>query len=147
MPRHEEAVDIARPIGEVYAYMGDISREHEWQPQLVEAEQIPPGETQVGSKRRYVSEFMGKRLENTYEVIELDPLRKLVCETTPGSAVSARTEIQWAEVPHGTRVTMSIEGKAGGLLRFIPTALIEATFRSELETALGRLKERLETGS
>ena len=146
MPKHEQSVVIARPIDDVFSYMNDVSREHEWQPQLLEAEQIPPGPTAVGSKRRYVSEFMGKRLENTYSVIELEPGRRIVCETDPGSAVSARTVIQWDPSSDGTRVTMSIEGKAGGLLRFVPPKLIEATFRSEVQAALGRLKERLEGG-
>ena len=144
VPRHEESIDIRRPLDEVYAYMSDISREREWQPQLIEAEQTPAGPTRVGSRRRYVSEFMGKRLENTYVVNEVEEGRRLVCETTSDSAVSARSEIRWQETADGTRVTMSIEGKAGGLLRFLPTALVEAAFRSELETALGRLKDRLE---
>lgn len=145
MPSHEASIEIRRPLAEVYAYMDDISREREWQPQLIEAEQSPPGPTNVGTRRRYVSEFMGKRLENTYVVVELDEGRRLLCETTPDSAVLARTEIRWHETEVGTRVTMSIEGRAGGLLRFVPAKLIEATFRTELETALARLKERLET--
>lgn len=147
MPKHEESIEIQRPLEEVYAYMGDVSREHEWQPQLLEAEQMPAGPTAIGSKRRYVSEFMGKRLENTYSVIELEPGRRIVCETDPGSAVSARTVIRWDPSADGTRVTMSIEGKAGGLLRFVPPKLIEATFRSEVQAALGRLKARLEGGA
>lgn len=144
MPRHEESIEIRRPLPEVYAYMDDIDREREWQTHLVEAEQTPIGPTRVGTRRRYVSEFMGKRLENTYVVLELDEGRHLVCETTPDSAVSARSEIHWVETQGVTRVTMSIDGKAGGLLRFVPPKLIEAAFRSELESALARLKERLE---
>ena len=50
--------------------MDDISREQEWQPSLRSAEQDPPGPSREGTKKRYVSEFMGRELRNTYVVTE-----------------------------------------------------------------------------
>lgn len=144
MSAHEQTVLIDRPLAEVFAYMNDVSREHEWQPQLVEAEQTPSGPTRVGSRRRYVSEFLGKRLTNTYVVHVFEPGRRLVLESTPDSALRVITELCWEVEGTGTRVTMTVDGAASGPLRFVPKALIEATFEKEVRAALRRLKEVLE---
>lgn len=147
MPSYEKSIFINRPVPEVFAYMGDISREHEWQPQLLEAEQTPPGPTVVGSHRRYVTGFMGKRIENTYVVREIEENRRLVCETTPDSAVSATSLLTWEAEGEGTRVTMAVEGTAGGVLRFLPDRVVGSAFAAEVDGALDRLKECLESGS
>ena len=144
MPSHTESVLIRRPIAEVFEYMNDVDREREWQPQLLEAEQIPPGETRVGTRRRYVSEFLGKRIANTYVVRTYEPLARVVLETTPESAVRATTDIAWEAMAEGTRVTMAMEGKPTGVLRFVPKALMEATFEREARDTLQRLKDALE---
>jgi uncharacterized membrane protein len=144
MPRHEASVTIRRPLAEVYAYMDDIERECEWQPHLVEAEQLPDGPTAVGTRRRYVSDFLGRRIENTYVVVELEPEARIMIESTPDSAVRARNEIRWTKRGDDTVVTMAMEGTPTGMLRFVPKALLEATFEKELRETLARLRERLE---
>ncbi|MDX1647204.1 MAG: SRPBCC family protein [Longimicrobiales bacterium] len=144
MPKHQASVVISRPVEEVFAYMNDVSREAEWQPQLIEAEQTPPGPTQVGSRRRYVSEFLGKRVENRYVVLVYEPNRRVVLRTTPDSALNATSEVVWESEGEGTRVTMKLDGAPSGPLRFIPGALLEASFEKEVRGTLARLKERLE---
>lgn len=144
MTRHAQTIIIQRPVDDVFAYMNDVDREPEWQPQLIEAEQTPTGPTTVGSRRRYVSEFMGKRLENTYVVKVYEPNARIVVETTKDSVLDATSEIRWEPVPEGTRVTMALEGRPKGALRFLPTSILESTFQKEVVTTLARLKERLE---
>ncbi len=145
MQSHEKSILIRRPVADVFAYMDDITREREWQPHLVEAEQTPAGPSGVGTHRRYVSEFFGKRLVNTYVVKVYEPNRHLLYETTPDSVLQATTNLRWEEVDGGTRVTMAFEGSASGLLRFIPRRILEATFEDAVSTALAQLKERLES--
>lgn len=144
MARYEQSIVIARPVADVYAYMDDIAQERDWQPQLVEAEQTPPGPSAVGTRKRYVSEFMGKRLENTYVVTVCEPGRHLVAETTDGSMLDARSDLRWEPVEGGTRVTMALEGRPAGPLRFVPPRMLEKVFTKEVEGALARLRERLE---
>lgn len=146
MARYEQSIVIARPVADVFAYMDDIGREREWQPQLVEAEQTPRGPTAVGTRKRYVSEFMGKRLENTYVVTLCEPGRRIVAETTEDSVLEARSDLRWESVDSGTRVTMALEGTPSGALRFVPARMLEKTFEREVESALARLRERLEAG-
>ncbi len=144
MPGHEASVLIDRPVSDVFEYMDDISREHEWQPQLVEAEQEPPGPAAVGTRRRYVSDFMGRRVENTYVIRSYEPNRRIVMETTEDSSLNATTEIRWRSTSGGTEVTMSFDGTPRGALSFLPRRMLEATFDREVKSALARLKERLE---
>ncbi len=144
MPSHEASIFIRRPLADVFAYMDNISHEREWQPKLVEAEQEPPGPTRVGSRRRYVSHFMGKRLVNTYVVKVYEINRRIICESTPDSVLRATTDIRWEEAEGGTTVTMALEGSASGALKFVPRRILEATFESEVTTALARVKQQLE---
>jgi hypothetical protein len=146
VPSYQQSIVIAQLPPAVYAYMDDVSREHEWQSHLVEASQTPPGPTQVGSRRRYVSEFMGKRLQNTYVVQELDRGHRIVCRSTDDSAISATSVLTWSPEGNGTRVSMALEGEAGGALRFVPNQMIEAAFKKEVDSALLRLKAVLEGG-
>ncbi len=125
--------------------MDDVTREREWQPNILEAYKDPPGQTVVGTRKRYLSRFMGKRIENTYVTKVFEPNRRVVYETTSDSVLQARAELLWEPVGDETRVTMSFEGKVGGVLRFVPGRILDAAYRNELESTLALLKERLES--
>jgi carbon monoxide dehydrogenase subunit G len=142
--RFEHQIVIHRPVSIVFAYMDDVSREREWQPGILEARKEPPGPTAVGTRKHYVSEFMGRRIENTYVTRVFEPNEHVLYETTSGSVLQAKAELRWEPVDHGTRVTMGFDGKVGGALRLVPQKLLEGVYRKELETTLRLLKERLE---
>ncbi len=144
MLRYSDSVLIQRPVADVFDYMDDVGRENEWQPNLQSAKQEPPVATAVGTRRHYVSGFLGREIKNSYEVTVLEPNRLVRLESLPGSTVSATNEIRWAGEGTGTRVTMTVEGKPKGALRFVPDAVIEAAFRSHMKDSLSLLKQRLE---
>ena len=124
--------------------MDDIQSEPEWQPELLEVEQTPLGPTRVGTRKRYVSEFMGKRVENIYVATAVEPARRVAYETTPDSSAVVRSEVLWDPVREGTRVTMRVEGEPAGALKLVPAMLLERAYRKALTVALERLRERLE---
>ncbi|MDH3224479.1 MAG: SRPBCC family protein [Gemmatimonadota bacterium] len=143
--RDEVSITIERRVRDVFAYMDDVGREHEWQPHLIEADQTPPGPTRLGTRKRYVSQFLKKRLENTYEVVMIEPGERVVYQTTADSDLQAAVEITWEPAGKGTRVTMRIDGSIAGPLRMIPQKILERARQSELEASLGRLKQVLES--
>ena len=143
--RFEHQIFIRRPVSDVFAYMDDVSREREWQPGILEARKEPPGPTAVGTLKHYVSEFLGRRIENTYVTRVFEPDAHVVYETAPGSVLQARAELRWEPEGSGTRVFMGFEGKVGGPLRFVPQRMLEGAYRKELETTLTLLKKRLES--
>ena len=142
--RYQEQVEISSPVSRVFDYMDDVAREPEWQPSLVEASKEPSGPTAVGTRKRYVSEFMGRRIENTYLTTLFERNRRVVYETSPGSVLQAKVELSFEEVGAGTRVTMAVDGKAAGPLRFLPQGLLEGVFRKELQASLDLLRKNLE---
>ncbi len=144
MIKYEYSVVIGRPVEAVFAYMQDIEREREWQPNLREASQTPQGGAGVGTERRYVSEFLGKRFENVYVNTVYEANRRVAYESTPASDTQASGEILWETVDGGTQVTMRVEAKVGGALRFVPKALILKVGEKELADALARAKRILE---
>jgi carbon monoxide dehydrogenase subunit G len=144
MTRQTASIHIDRPPREVYDYMDDVSREEEWQPNLRSASQDPPGPSRVGTRKRYVSEFLGREIENIYVVLEVEPGRRLVSETTRDSAASVRTEVTWESEGKGTRVTATVEGRPRGFMKLMPRSVVEAAYRKELSSSLRRLKELLE---
>ncbi|NIN72564.1 MAG: hypothetical protein GTO46_11725 [Gemmatimonadetes bacterium] len=145
MLRYDASITIDRPVEEVFEYMQDIDREHEWQPNLREAEQSPKGEPSVGTRRRYVSEFMGKRFENVYVNTVYEPNRRVTYKSASESDAQAEGEITWEALDNGTRVTMRVALQVGGLLRFVPKSLIVSLGTKELQDALARAKARLES--
>lgn len=144
MPRYEESVVIARRPEDVFAYMDDVAREREWQPNIREAAQDPPGAGGVGTRKRYVSEFLGKRFVNVYVTTEYEPCRRVAYESTPDSSLRARGTFTWEPVAEGTRVTMAVETEPPALLRLLPQRLVDARSRSELRGSLERVKRILE---
>ena len=142
--KYTHDVLIQRYAPDVFAYMDDVSREPEWQPNLVEATQDPPGPTAVGTRKRYVSQFLGKRIENTYVTKVYEPVQRVVYETTPDSVLRATVEVRFEDEGGATRVTMAFDGKVSGPLRFIPEGILKAAYESELESTLQRLKGKLE---
>lgn len=145
MARLSESITVHRPRAEVVDYMDDVAREHEWQPSLLNASQDPPGPTRVGTRKHYVSEFLGKRVENTYEAVEVDPGRRVVYRTTSDSTLQATSVVEWDDADGSTRITLSVDGRPTGVLRFMPGKVIEEASLRQLRETLRRLKECLES--
>lgn len=144
--KYQHHVVVNAPVDRVFNYMDDVSREKEWQPGILKAFKDPSGPTTVGTRKRYVSEFMGKRIENTYVTKLFDPNQRVTYESTPDSVIRATVDLRFEAMGESTKVTMAVQGKSTGVLRFIPMGILEATFRKELEGSLGLLKTRLEGG-
>ena len=86
----------------------------------------------MGTRRHYVTDFMGRPVKNSYEVKTYERNQRVVLESMPDSTVTATNEVLWASEGTGTRVTMSVEGKPKGVLRFAPGAVLEAAFHDQI---------------
>lgn len=142
--RYEHHVVIASPVARVFAYMDDVDREREWQPGIVDARKEPPGATRVGTRKRYVSEFLGRRIKNTYVTTLFEPNERVAYETTADSVLRGTVEVRFEAAESGTKVSMAVSGKPTGPLRFIPRGILESVFKKELRASLSLLKEKLE---
>lgn len=144
--KYQHHVVVNAPVDRVFSYMDDVAREKEWQPGIMQAFKEPAGETSVGTRKRYISEFMGKRIENIYVTKVFEPNERVTYESTPDSVIRATVDLRFESLAEGTKVTMAVRGKPTGVLRFIPQGMLEGAFRKELEGSLRLLKKQLEGG-
>ena len=74
-----EVVDVStetvidRPVEAVAAYAGDPANAPEWYANIASVRPLTPPPVAVGSRIVFVAGFLGRRLEYTYEVAELEP--------------------------------------------------------------------------
>jgi len=107
-----EAV-IPLPVAEVAGYAADPANAPRWYANIaaVEWETAPPVE--VGSRVAFVARFLGRRISYTYEVVEYEPLQRLVMRTAQGP-FPMETTYTWAPVEGGTRMTLRNRGTPAG---------------------------------
>lgn len=136
-------VDIARPVGEVAAYAADPSNAPAWYANIesVRWETEPP--LAIGSVVAFVARFLGRRLEYTYDVVELVPDERLVMRTAAGP-FPMETTYTWAPTPDGgTHMTLRNRGEPAGFSRLAAPVMAPAMRRANRRD-LARLEAILE---
>ena len=93
----------------------------------------------------FVAHFLGRRLAYTYEVVELEPDRRLVMRTADGP-FPMETTYTWEATNDGsTRMTLRNRGNPAGFSRFAAPVMKRAMRRATTND-LARLKTLLESG-
>jgi hypothetical protein len=135
-------IEIARPRAEVAAFAADPGNATRWYRNITAAtwETQPP--LAVGSRVRFRARFLGRTLEYTYEVLELDPNERLVQGTTSGP-FSMETTYTWADAAGGTLMTLRNRGEPQGFMGKLG-GLLEPAMRRANQSDLARLKSLLE---
>ncbi len=75
---------IERPIEDVAAFAGDPGNAPSWYVNIESVRWQTPPPVQVGSRMDFVAKFLGRRIEYTYEVVDLVPGERLVMRTAQG---------------------------------------------------------------
>lgn len=117
MARYRTTVSSDRPPGDAFAYMAAFENVQTWDPGVVEAQRLTPGEVGVGSTFRVVVSSAGRRLPLEYRVRDLDPGRRivLVAETATLRSVD---EITVEQDGSGSQVTYDADLELTGALRW-----------------------------
>ena len=138
-----EAV-IRRPVDEVAAYAGDPGNAPEWYANIRTVDWLTPPPVGLGSRLAFVAAFLGRRLAYTYEVVELEPGRRLVMRTADGP-FPMETTYTWEPTADGaTRMTLRNRGRPSGFAKVAAPALA-AAIRRATTADLARLRQLLET--
>jgi hypothetical protein len=92
----------------------------------------------------FVARFLGRRLEYTYEVVELLPGRRLVMRTDQGP-FAMETTYEWQDAgPGRTRMTLRNRGEPQGFAAMTARFMAGAMRRANVKD-LARLKQVLES--
>jgi uncharacterized membrane protein len=141
----EDNITINRPVEDVFSYMDDIEREHEWQPYLRDCQQSPdPSQNGVGTIRRYDNHYMGRSFTNEYQVVEYEANKKVMYESTPAAAVQAKGGTLWEPAKGGTKVTFIFKPQLGDFWGLVPKAIVRRIYMGTLSNNMRRLKKVLE---
>ena len=134
---------IDRPVDEVAAYAADPSNAPEWYANIdsVEWQTSPPAA--LGSKMTFVARFLGRRLEYTYEVVDLVPGERLVMRNAQGP-FPMETSYTWAPLgASSTRMTLRNRGKPAGFSKAMAPLMTSAMRRANRKD-LAKIKAVLE---
>ncbi|HZL04823.1 MAG TPA: SRPBCC family protein, partial [Coriobacteriia bacterium] len=104
MAHYRASIDIQQPREEVFGYLSDFSTTREWDPGVVEAERLSGQAVGEGTEFRLVAEFLGRKNELTYRIVEYDPPHAVTFLGENATVVS-RDRITFEPTAAGTRVT------------------------------------------
>jgi uncharacterized membrane protein len=134
---------IERPAGIVSAFVSDPANAPVWHANIKKAEWKSEPLVHVGSRVAFVAEFLGRKLEYTYELVEVVPGEKLVMRSIEGP-FPMETAYTFEETRDGhTRMTLRNHGEPAGVSKLM-TPMIATAMRNANDKDLAKLKEILE---
>lgn len=86
----ERTFTVARPVEAVFDYLSDFSHTTDWDPGTVQTRRVS-GDGGVGTTYANTSQFLGRKVELSYETMEVARPTRLRFRGTNGKAVSTDT--------------------------------------------------------
>jgi uncharacterized membrane protein len=144
MPVIEEDVLIARPPQEVFQYLTTTQNLPVWDSSVLESEDVDEGPIHLGAKLRGVSKVLGRRLDWTTEVTELEVPTLATYRSVEGKL---HFTVTYALQPEngGTRFKYKVEADAGlgGIFGRITDPIVAKAHRRTVRGNLDTLAELL----
>lgn len=136
-------IEIARPREEVAAFAADPGNATAWYKNIQAVDWETPPPVAIGSKLRFRARFLGRTLEYTYEVRELEPGRRFVMSTAQGP-FPMETTYEWEDAAQGaTTMRLRNRGEPSGFAS-VTASLMAGAIRRANQADLRRLKQLLE---
>jgi uncharacterized protein YndB with AHSA1/START domain len=141
-------IEIARSPEDVFAYIDQVARHPEWQDGLVSTRVVTEGPLRVGSKIAEVRKLGGREQRVTYEMTEREPPGIFAFRGLDGPIrPSGRGTIVPVGDGSSSRVTLSLDLTAHGLMGRVLLPLARSQAAKQVPRDQERLKERLESGA
>ncbi|MGH8777192.1 MAG: SRPBCC family protein [Jiangellaceae bacterium] len=134
---------IGRPCDVVAAYAADPSNAPEWYANIDSIEWKTERRVEKGAQVTFVARFLARRLEYTYELVDVEPGARLVMRTAQGP-FPMETTYTWTSVDAtSTRMTLRNRGEPAGFSKLVAPFMASAMRRATRKD-LAKLKTILE---
>ncbi len=145
MAKIEHSVSINQPVEQVFAFIRDTRNTARWHPSLSEARATLEGPAQIGTQVTEVRTFIGRKMESTFEIVELEPNKRIVMKSVSGP-FPLKVTILFESLGKATRITLDGETEPRGFLK-LADGMIAGMLQKELETDLSAAKHVVEAGA
>lgn len=122
MAHYRTTIESSLPPEEAFAELADFSSSERWDPGVTSARRLDDGAVGVGSTFEVISRFAGRDVPLVYEIVELEPHRRLVLRAESRTVVSLDT-ITFEPAAAGTSVTYDADLRLRGLVRVVDPLL------------------------
>jgi uncharacterized protein YndB with AHSA1/START domain len=140
----QHSVTINQPVEQVFAFITDTRNTTRWQPLISEARATLEGPAQIGTQVTEVRTFIGRKMEATYEIVELEPNKRIVLKSV-GGPFPYKGTITFESLGNATKVTFDAETEVRGFFK-LADGVIAGSMRKSLETNLSTAKQVVEAG-
>ena len=142
------SVEVERSQEDVFAYLDDLGRHHEWQELVVSTVVETDGPTRVGSRAMDTRRVPGGRtILVTYEIVEHDPPRRSAFRGVDGPVPVAGSLAVEALGEGRSRVTVAFDFQHRGLMGLLMAPIARSQARKQVPKDQRKLKELLEAGA
>jgi uncharacterized protein YndB with AHSA1/START domain len=133
---------ILRPVSDVFVFISTPENNSKWQYGSMESSQISEGRVAVGTKFSSFGHFMGRRIQTTFEVTELEANKTYGFKTVSGP-IQLQTSYKFESVSRGTNVTILTRVSPGGFFKLVDPIVARAA-RKQFKENFSMLKTLLE---
>lgn len=137
------SIEIDRSADDVFAFVAEFPNNPKWQRGQESCEWTSEPPLHVGSTYEQRARFLGKEMRNSFEVIEVDPDRRVRFTSTAGTFPLTITRAVEPLGPTRARFTEEVQGDPKGFFRIAEPLLREMVKRS-IARDFPRLKALLE---
>ena len=126
----------------VAAFASEPDNAPRWYVNIKSVEWQTPRPIGIGARFAFVAQFLGRRLEYVYQVVEYVPDKRLVMRTSDGP-FPMETTYAWEPTETGTRMTLRNRGTPSGFSGIV-APFMSAAMRRANRKDLAALKTLLE---
>lgn len=139
MHEFKKSIDVDRPPATVWPYLIEVDK-IQMLANLESIVQIPEGPVEKGTRWEQTMRLLGKKLETSDEVIEIEEAQRLVIRSLD-SPFPYTFGYDLEKTTGGTRVSVDVEiGATGGFFGKLAEPVVARVFEHEFVGQLQRLK-------